>query len=93
MSPLAVAVVGGSLLLSAPAWWAVGVEGTLSADVAVQRWLLCLLGVWAVLSLATRMSRWALADAKPTLEKVPAEKAPEMGTARRLDDVSSEPED
>ncbi|GAB2873462.1 hypothetical protein GCM10027026_25070 [Myroides odoratimimus subsp. xuanwuensis] len=85
---MSVSVIGGSLLLSGPAWWAVYVDGILSLEVALQRWLLCLVAVWGVLSLAKRMSEKALeatrAERQPVapVDVVGAafEKAPDLST-------------
>ncbi|GAA4377131.1 hypothetical protein [Nocardioides caricicola] len=57
MTPWSLPVVACTLLMGWPALWAAQVDGTLSADVAYQRLLVCLLAAWAGCSLVANLSR------------------------------------
>lgn len=50
MTPFSWPVLVGAAVVASPALWAAGVAGTLSPDVALVRVVLCILGIWAALS-------------------------------------------
>jgi len=61
MSPISWPVVTGTLVIGSPAIYAAQVAGTLSADAALVRLLLCAVGVWAIASMVVSMSSSAVA--------------------------------
>jgi hypothetical protein len=66
VSPLSWPVLTGTLLVWSPALWAARVDGTLSFDVALQRLLVCAVGVWVAVSLVGELAQWAVrANAVP----------------------------
>jgi hypothetical protein len=68
MSPLSWPVVVGTLVVGSPALWAAQVTGTLSPDVAVVRLVLCLLGVWAAMSVVASLATTTAAANRSTSE-------------------------
>ncbi|CAI9399376.1 hypothetical protein [Nocardioides sp. T2.26MG-1] len=60
MSPISWPVVTGTLLVGSPAIYAAQVAGTLSADAAMVRLLICAVGVWAVCSMFSSLSTQAV---------------------------------
>ncbi|HYF72798.1 MAG TPA: hypothetical protein VD864_08245 [Nocardioides sp.] len=60
MSPISWPVVTGTLLVGSPAIYAAQVAGTLSADAAMVRLLLCAVAVWAVCSMFVSFSSQAV---------------------------------
>lgn len=80
MSPFSWPVVIGTIIVSSPALWAAQVSGTLSADVALMRLLVCLGGVWAALSAVTMLSQRAV-QANDLAEAALAKAAAELEEA------------
>lgn len=60
MTPFSWPVLIGAAVVASPALWAAGVAGTLSPDVAVVRVVLCMLGIWAALSVIGSLAAGAL---------------------------------
>lgn len=50
MSPFSMPVLGGAAVVSSPALWRALVEGTTTTEVALTRYLISVLVVWAVLA-------------------------------------------
>ena len=81
MSPLSWPVVTGTLLVGSPAIYAAQVAGTLSADTAMVRLLLCAVAVWAVCSMFTSLSTQALESNRA--QQAAAEKAARQQAAEK----------
>ena len=60
MTPFSWPVLLGAAVVASPALWAAGVAGTLSPDVALVRVILCMLGIWAALSVIGSLAAGAL---------------------------------
>jgi hypothetical protein len=68
VSPLSMPVLGGAAVVSSPALWRALVEGTTTTEVALTRYLVSVLVVWAVLAFVGM-----LIGPAPVPEQEPAE--------------------
>lgn len=73
MSPMSWPVILGTILVGSPALWAAQVSGTLSADVAMMRLLICLAAVWATCTVVATLADRTVQSNKMADEAVEAE--------------------